>query len=138
MSEIPSTPITPQPLITVENVVTRLRTLGYDAIDDDLALVEYTIRKVGTDIMNYCNVDKVPPLLRFRYIDAVCGEILQLKLSQNALPNLAPVVNGVTSIKQGDTQVSFGESTQSEQLSKQLEALALTKGELNRFRRLVW
>lgn len=101
-------------------------------------MVEYTIRKVEQSILNYCNLKRVPAPLKFQYIDAVCGDILQLKLSQNALPNLTAVTNGVASIKQGDTQVTFGTSTQTEQIDKLLASLALKTCELNRFRRMAW
>lgn len=126
-------------MLNVVDVCTRLRTFGYDVIDEDVILVDYLCRKVEQDINIYCNTEEPPEELRFRATDAVCGEFLGQKLIKGELPNIDKVLRGVTSIKEGDVQVNYGGNQTYEQiLSQKLDALQLRTSDLNRFRRFVW
>lgn len=126
-------------MLNVVDVCTRLRTFGYDVIDEDVILVDYLCRKVEQDINIYCNTEEPPEELRFRATDAVCGEFLDQKLIKGELPNIDKVLRGVTSIKEGDVQVNYGGNQTYEQiLSQKLDALQLRTSDLNRFRRFVW
>lgn len=126
-------------MLNVVDVCTRLRTFGYDVIDEDVILVDYLCRKVEQDINTYCNTEEPPEELRFRATDAVCGEFLGQKLIKGELPNIDKVLRGVTSIKEGDVQVNYGGNQTYEQiLSQKLDALQLRTSDLNRFRRFVW
>lgn len=126
-------------MLNVVDVCTRLRTFGYDVIDDDVITVDYLCRKVEQDINTYCNIEEPPEELRFRATDAVCGEFLQQKLIKGDLPSIEKVLRSVSSIKEGDTQVTFGGNQTYEQLlAAKLAALELRTSDLNRFRRFPW
>lgn len=138
---IPLSPIFPALKVKIEPeaVISRLKQLGYEALDADLALIEYTSHKVTQEIFNYCNIRSLPRQLIYEATDAVCGEILRAKLSTNSIPNLSDVISGVSAIKQGDSQITFSDkSTQVEQLITLLASLELDKTQLDRFRRMAW
>lgn len=128
-------------MLNVVDVMSRLRTFGYDAIDEDLLLADYTCRKVEQQICNYCNLtlDEIPEALLFDATDAVCAEILKMKLVRGELPNLDKVLKSVSTIKEGDTQISYGGAdTYAELLTGMLDGMRLTPLQLNKFRRFVW
>lgn len=128
-------------MLNVVDVMSRLRTFGYDAVDEDLLLADYTCRKVEQSICNYCNLtlDELPDALVFDATDAVCAEILKHKLVRGELPNYEKVFKTVYSITEGDTKIDYGGgSVSAELLTNLLDAMALTPMQLNKFRRMVW
>lgn len=122
--------------INISDVTTRLKTFGYDAIENDIALIEYLIASVEQEILNFTNLEEVPEGLKYEWIDAVCGEFLKLAFGSKKLEGLDQIVK---SIKEGDTTVTLAEgmSTESQFLSC-IKALRLNKGAMVRHRVLTW
>lgn len=128
-------------MLNVVDIMSRLRTFGYDAIDEDILLADYLARKCEQQICNYCNIslDDIPDSLVFDATDAVCAEFLKMKLIRGEIPHLDRVFQGISSIKEGDTQINYGgASTYATMLSELLDGMALTPMILNKYRRFVW
>ncbi len=127
----------PKMMLTV--VIERLRGFGYDAIDTDMLLLDYLCQKVRQDILNYCNIPELPKELHYRYIDAVVSEFLSMKLLNGGLPNIQEIAQAINSIKEGDTQINYGNSAEYEKaMFSALNNLQLKESELNKFRCLSW
>lgn len=126
-------------MLNVVDVISRLKMFGYDVIDGDVLLIEYSCVRMEQHIRNYCNVKEPPDELLFVATDAVCADILRLKLLKGELPDVEKIVNSISSIREGDVQVTYGDATEpSKQLNALLDGMALSTSELNRFRRMVW
>lgn len=126
-------------MISAIQVVSRLMAFGYDAIDTDLPLVEYAIKKITDDVRNYTNVDGTPESLDCRLIDAVCAEILGMKLALGTLPMLEGVPEKIKSMTQGDVSVTYNASDSLEtKLKACIDAMKLRPADLNKFRVMVW
>lgn len=126
-------------MLNTVDVVSRLRMFGYDVIDDDVTLIDYSCQSMEQRICNYCNVKEPPDELLFIATDAVCAEILRLKLIKGELPNIDDVLKAITSIKEGDVQISYtGNDTAYKQLTLILDAMDLKPSILNKFRKMVW
>lgn len=127
------------PAMMLTYVIERLRGFGYDAIDDDMLMLDQLCQKVRQDILNYCNIPEIPIELHYRYIDAVAGEFLGIKLLNGELPNIKEVAQSISSIKEGDTQINYGDNAQYEKIMfDSLNNLKLKESELNKFRCLSW
>ena len=106
--------------------------LPADKLPDDTVLAMH-VAEVGQSILTYCNLAAVPTGLAFVHanmvIDLINGEL------KRTTPDEAQVVK---SIKEGDVQVSFGNTTSSfgELTTEQL--LNDYKSQLNKFRTLRW
>ena len=123
----------------------RLKGLGYEASDEDNALLEFCRQSVEERIRNICNIpegDDIPRDLSCVVIDRVCGEFLfvkrmsgQLKLGELDISSAA-----VKQIVEGDVSVSFYDnSSDGERLDGLIDRL-MSRGEkeLVRFRRIRW
>lgn len=89
-----------------EKVVKRLASLNYEIKDTDEFVLKYVIDKVEQGIKNKTNLSEVPEGLHFVFVDRVCGEFLKGMYISNLLAD-KQIEATVTSIKEGDTQVSF-------------------------------
>lgn len=93
-------------MVTRENVIERLKQLGYDATEDDNDQVEFELRKTLNYVMNYCNITVIPEILDPRIIDRVCSDFLYYKKNSGSLDgfNYDTVIK---SIKEGDTTITY-------------------------------
>lgn len=120
----------------IDEIKTRLASLGYEATTEEDDMIQYLISKVEEEIKNATNLSEVPEGLHYELVDAVCGEFLQLALITGKLENVEQVVN---SIKEGDTTVTLSDSmTPQSQLSACLRSFKLSKSALAKYRVLVW
>lgn len=126
-------------MIEAREVVSRLMSFGYDCIDTDLPLIAFAIKKITDDVRNYTNVDGTPESLDCRLIDAVCGEILGMKLALGALPSLEGIPEKITSMTQGDVSISYSpNASPEEKLKSCINGLMIRPMDLNKFRVMTW
>lgn len=124
----------------LEDVHIRLSGFGIEATEDDDVILELLIGKINESVLNFTNLKVVPEGLHYKIVDAVCGEFLQTKYSLGQLT--LEVVAPVTSIKEGDTTVSYATTATSVSPQKVftdvLKNMALSSVEMSRYRVFVW
>lgn len=127
--------------IVSTNIKERLASMGYTCVAEDDVAIGFAIGKVENYIQTECNISELPDGLFHVAVDMVCGEFLQAKKATGQLNigNL-DLTGAITSIKEGDTQVSF-DSNESD--SNKLDLLINSlkngaKGELVCYRKLRW
>lgn len=89
----------------VEKIKMRLKSLGYE-LDDDY-VIDFAMGKTEQYIKHFCNIDEIPDCLEYVFIDICCGEILRDKKATGQLTSIQ-LEQVVRSIKDGDTEVTFG------------------------------
>ncbi|MGN7402742.1 phage head-tail connector protein [Cytobacillus praedii] len=95
-------------------------------------LLNMYIEEVGQSILTFCNRTDIPAELNFVYANM----IIDLIASENNKTN--PEANRVvTSIKEGDTQISYGSSISASE-SSTIEIVNNYKSQLLRYRKLRW
>lgn len=124
-----------------EAVMKRLVSFGYTLKEDDGWMISFAVQKVENHIKSSCNTASVPDGLFHVAVDMACGEFLSTlhHSGQLTIENL-DLEGVVTSIKEGDIQVSFGGgSSDVEKLGAFLDYL-LHHGErdLVCYRKLSW
>ncbi|MDQ0269943.1 hypothetical protein [Cytobacillus purgationiresistens] len=91
------------------------------------------IEEVGQSIQTYCNRGDIPPELRFVHANMVIDFINGIKRSNDSDGQTT-----ISSIKEGDVQVSFGAARlESKERATQSLLFDYAK-QLNRFRKLRW
>lgn len=103
-------------MVSLQDVITRLGQLGYEVPAGENSAVQFELDWVLDYTVNYCNFssrDEIPSLLDKRIIDRVCGEYL---FKQQKAGNLEGFDYSafVKTIKEGDTQLQFGNSSDGE------------------------
>lgn len=121
-------------MIEREEVITRLCTLGYAATENDNPLIDYLIDSVYQSVLNETNCDEMPEGLKFVAIDMVCGQILTSKLANNQID----VEQVVTSIREGDTSVSYANGGDPKEFLKTYYSNLIHNKQLYKYRKLVW
>lgn len=93
-------------MVTLENVITRLKQLGYEVTDADNEQVEFELTKTLNYVKNYCNITIIPEILDQRIIDRVCSDFLYYKKNSGSLNgfNYDAVIKQV---KEGDTSITY-------------------------------
>ena len=93
-------------MVVIENVIERLKQLGYVASDNDYEQIDYELNKILDYVMVYCNITIIPDILDKRIIDRVCGDFLFYKKNSGSLEgfNYDAVIK---SIKEGDTTLTY-------------------------------
>lgn len=132
-------------MITKENVISRLKQLGYEVTNEDTDRLDFEIQKILNYVVNYCNfttVNDIPEILDPRIIDRICSDFLYYKKNSGELEgfNYETVIK---SIKEGDTQVQYavgqGEDTPESRFDAMVKALERgTDKWLTPHRRLRW
>lgn len=127
-------------LFDKESITERLKSFGYEVTEDDDWMLTFCMEKVTKTIMIQCNVSTIPENLNPTAIDMVCGEFLQIKKQTGQLQMGDLDLSGVvTSIKQGDTSVSFDSGTSDEEKVDTLIAYLMNgKDDLLCYRRMYW
>ncbi|MDR0915000.1 MAG: hypothetical protein LBM65_07585 [Oscillospiraceae bacterium] len=134
----------------VQIILTKL-SAAKTAVDYDLA--ELAVDETAEYICNYCNIKTVPKELKFCWanmaMDYLAWFATQIQGSNNsqADADTVPKSNFASSIKVGDTQLNFAESSKSQtainaaghNMQGVLDKYVLNYQEqLNRFRRVGW
>ena len=129
-------------MVTREQVITRLKMLGYTAEQADYDQIDFELAMTLNYVRNYCNITEIPEILDCRIIDKVCSFFLYYKKNSGSLEgfNYDAVIK---SIKEGDTTLTYavgqGEDTPENRFDsfvKQLER-GFDKW-LTRYRCLSW
>lgn len=92
--------------MTRDEVINRLKHLGYVASEMDYEHIDYELNKTKNYVLNYCNITEVPEIVYPRLIDRVCADFLYYKKNSGSLKgfNYDAVIK---SIKEGDTQIQY-------------------------------
>lgn len=131
-------------VFSVDYIKTALKSLiGYEATEEDDFLIELAIRDRVDFVLSYCNRNDIPPRLRTQLVKMIIGEFLYQKKALRGAESLGLEVDSlVTSITEGNTSVSFGNSGElsaEAALDKYINGLrngsAVT---LQEYRRLKW
>jgi len=127
-------------LFDKSNITERLKSFGYEITEDDDWMLTFCMEKVTKTIMNQCNVSTIPENLIPTAIDMTCGEFLLIKKRTGQLQIGGLDLSGVvTSIKQGDTSVSFDSGMSDEEKIDTLIAYLMNgKDDLLCYRRMYW
>lgn len=93
-------------MVTREQVIGRLKQLGYTATESDNEQIDYELQKITNYVMNYCNITTIPEIIDPRIIDRVCSDFLFFKKNSGSLDgfNYDAVIK---SIKEGDTTITY-------------------------------
>ncbi|MGG0718684.1 phage head-tail connector protein [Robertmurraya massiliosenegalensis] len=94
-------------------------------------LLEMYIDEVRQSILTYCNRNDVPADLNFVYANMVVDLITEESRKADS-----DAQQSVESIKEGDTQVTFGSISKSASETSTQQILFNYKSQLNRFRKL--
>lgn len=93
-------------MVTVENVVERLKHFGFEAQDGDLNQIEFELQKIINYTLNYCNISEIPEMIEPRLIDRVCADFLGYRKNSGLLEGFNYDLM-IKSIKEGDTQIQY-------------------------------
>ena len=126
---------------TVDSVIRRLLSFGYEVTDGDAWTIAFTMQKVTNQILNETNQPFVPDGLIEVFVDMVCGEFMTVKYDIGSL-NLSTLdLDGaIQSVKEGDTTVTFSASGSPEVKFKELLSWLMhgKEGDLLCYRKLRW
>lgn len=123
-----------------EAVLKRLVSFGCTLKEDDSWLICFAMQKVENHIKNSCNTTDVPDGLFNVAVDMVCGEFLFTKKQTGQLEIADLDFDGAfTSIKEGDTQVNFGGSSDEEKFDQMVNYLLHHgEGDFVCYRKIRW
>ena len=93
-------------MVVRENVIKRLKQLGYTAVEADNDQIDFELDKTLNYVKNYCNITDIPEILNPRIIDRVCGDFLFYKKNSGSLENFNYDAV-IKSIKEGDTTITY-------------------------------
>ena len=123
-----------------ENVIERLNSLKYEVDNEkDEFLINYIIKMVEQDIKNKTNQSEIHEGLHYVWVERVCGEFLKSMRGSNMLTD-EQIEATVTSIKEGDTQVSFDKDSSPQAIFDALVLKLINYGndDFAKYRRFVW
>lgn len=129
-------------MVERNDVISRLKMLGYTPNEDDYPAIDYELDEVTNYTLNYCNITEIPTIIEPRLIDKVCSYFLYYKKNSGSLEgfNYDAVIK---SIKEGDTQIQYavgqGEDTPENRFDAFVKKLELTYDKwITPHRRLRW
>lgn len=120
--------------------------LGESGASLSLLSLELAIAEVEQAIKNYCSISSVPDALRFTWAN-MAVDLLRYELASSEGPNEDEEVdmNGVSSIRMGDTTINLGGGANSSygrainSHKANLDDIVMNHREqLHKFRRMVW
>jgi len=127
-----------------KEVLDFLSLLGYCAKEYDSLIIDQLVKKVESDIMEYCNLSQIPDELNLVVLYRSMGEFISVKKNCGQtdgfkLLNFEPVLSRLS---EGDTSISYHmRGTRSDERRLNLLIAALIgygKTKLAKYRRLVW
>lgn len=132
-------------MVTLEQVASRLLQLGFSTTESDRATIQFELDLILDYVVNYCafrDRNEIPTILDKRIIDRVCAEYL---FKQQKAGNLEGFDYDafVKTIKEGDTQIQYGNSSDGETPESRFIDLCnkMERGFdkwIARYRRLIW
>ena len=129
-------------MVERNDVISRLKMLGYSPNEDDYPAIDYELNEVTKYTLNYCNITEIPTIIEPRLIDKVCSYFLYYKKNSGSLEgfNYDAVIK---SIKEGDTTLTYavgqGEDTPENRFDAFVKKLELTYDKwITPHRRLRW
>lgn len=101
------------------------------------AFLRMCVEKAGQRLLDACNLSRLPPEIWNVAADMACGEYLNMRRSMGYVQSGEAAV---TSIKEGDTQVSYAaERTEGQRLDDLIAKLQeIPREVVARYRRLRW
>ena len=119
----------------MEEVIALIRSLtGVDVTDDSIINFVYNSEK--QHILNCCNLNELPNEFEYVVIERTAGRYLELKI-KDVLSD--EDLNVVTSIKEGDTQVNFGNANNETRLKGVIASLLRGReSDMACYRKLKW
>lgn len=125
----------------LQAVLNRLESFGYELKESDAWMIGFCLSKVENQIKNECNISDIPDGLFHVVVDMTCGEFLFSKkqVGQLELGDL-DLTGALSSIKEGDTQISFNtDESDSDKIDSLLNYLLNSgKGDLVCYRKIRW
>lgn len=94
-------------MVTIANIIDRLKQLGYVATDSDHDQINFELTKtINYVINNFTRTNDIPEVLDPRIIDRVCSDFLYYKKNSGSLEgfNYDAVIK---QIKEGDTTIQY-------------------------------
>lgn len=122
-----------------EILIKAKRSLDYDLMimsKDDL-LYFNMIDKIVSEILDYTNLDEVPPELFYIVVERLKGCVLEDSLLNLEFKNMGEN-NEITSIKIGGVSTSYSTDDKSTIKTKIAELKSYGRKQLNRYRRICW
>ena len=118
-------------------VFKRLSELGWTVEDSDFDVVMFGVEKTYDYILNFCNLDELPPELFNTAVDMAVGEFIMDKYSTD---DISGYYNGelVKTISEGDISITYDREQASKSLERLVDKLMEGKNMLYAFRRLKW
>ena len=105
----------------VNAVVNRLVSFGYTPTEADAGIIAFSIQKAANHVLNETNQPVIPDGMMEITVDMACGEVLNVKFLSGQLTFGDLDLTGIVeSIREGDTQVTFGKSGSAEEKVKDL------------------
>lgn len=127
--------------IESKEVTEKLKSLGYNVDDSDLAFIQFAINGTEQYIKNFCNITVIPPELYFVAVDMAAGTLLRTKSSvgENVCNSIDFESDNIKSISEGDISVTYNsDSSTTAKYNALLDKLCNRDSELIAFRRLRW
>ena len=93
-------------MVVRDDVISRLKQLGYEATEADYEQIDFELQKTINYVLNYCNITSIPEILDPRINDRVCAYFLYYKKNSGSLAGFN-YNNVIKSIKEGDTTVTY-------------------------------
>ena len=120
-----------------EKILKRLFELDYEVKSEDYSFIESCMEKAEAYFSMHCKSCKDKRILPY-FIDHVCGLFFKEKLmSKNTNENFSSD-KIVSSLKIGDTSISFKDSSKGDDAEKSYSALLCPKEVLACFRKMTW
>lgn len=116
-------------MVTRDNIIDRLKQLGYTANESDYDAIDYELTEVINYTLNFCNISVIPEIVEPRLIDRTCSHFLYYKKNSGSLEgfNYETVIK---TIKEGDTSITYavgsGEDTPENRFDAFVRKLELT------------
>lgn len=125
-------------MINVDNVINRLNALGFVTNNGDKYSIEYCISDTEEFICNFCNIDEIPEALKNTAIKYATGLFLKNKLSSGkGFDGFDVRTDGVSSISEGDTSISY-DTSKTSYTENLINNMLDIKVKLIPFRKLRW
>ena len=125
--------------MNLETVKMRLKSLGYEVVQEDHIALDFAMKQVEQKIKHFCNISVIPSCLEPVFVDMSAGTFLQAKKSLGQLTSvhIEPIVK---KIQDGDTTVEMSATLDAEVVFNQfIDSLVNGHNEsLLAHRKLVW